>query len=664
MRFIEVRVRLKEVKISMMSNRLDTKPMTETKSNVTRKKKKQSLRNNEYYNTQAMFDDLYDCSMKGQNFKNLYNLIVSDENIKLAYRNIKTNKGSNTKGTNDTTIKELAETNIDEFVNFVRETLENYHPQPVKRVMIPKANGKVRPLGIPTLEDRIIQQCIKQILEPICEAKFHPYSYGFRPNRSAKHAIVRAMSVMNLQKMHYVVDIDIKGFFDNVNHGKLLKQIWTMGIRDKKVISIISKILKSEVLGEGVQTKGTPQGGILSPLLSNIVLNELDQWISSQWQEFPTKKDYSKVRDGRVDQSHKYRAMRESSNLKELAYVRYADDFKIFCKDYKTASKLFIAVKKWLEERLNLEISDEKSKITNVRKNYTEFLGFKFKMKRKKAKRAEYVVKSHITDKSKDKIIKGYKAGIYNIVKNPNASEVDKLNAKIIGYHNYYDIATSVNEDFAGIHFKTKNFVHNRLHRIASKKARVNKDKNKVERPKEYLKRYRNYNFKEYAIMGKPIYPIAGIKHQSYKAFNSEICNYTDKGRALIHKNQQSIDQAIIIYLMENPIHNASVELNDNRISLYVAQNGKCGITKEKLYIHDMEVHHIIPRKNGGTDEYSNLILVSKAIHKLVHATQKDTINRYLKVIGKLNKTQLNKLNKLRTKAENQPINIKFNSYL
>ncbi len=646
-----------------MSNRLDNKQKTITNHETI--KKKQKLRNNEYYNTQDIFDELYRQSSKGRIFKNLYNLIVSKENIKLAYRNVKKNKGSNTKGTNDTTIKELADRNIIEFVELIQNSLANYQPQPVRRVMIPKSNGKDRPLGIPTLEDRIIQQCIKQILEPICEAKFHPFSYGFRPNRNAKHAIVRAMSIMNLQKMHYVVDIDIKSFFDNVNHSKLLKQLWTIGIRDKKVISIISKILKSEIEGTGVQPKGTPQGGILSPLLSNIVMNEFDQWISSQWQNFPTRKDYTKIdtRNNTVINSDKYKSLRTTTKLKEIAYVRYADDFKIFCKDYKTAIKMFIASKKWLKERLNLDISNEKSKITNVRKNYTEFLGFKFKMVEKRAKKTNLVVKSHISDKVKKKILTNYKAGIARVVKSPNAKEVNKLNAQIMGYHNYYDIATRVNLDFAEIHYKTLKFMYNRLHRIANKKARVNQKK-KIERPKDYLLRYRDYNFKEYAIMGKPIYPIAGVKHRSYKAFNSKINNYTDEGRKLIHKRQQAVSQEIVIYLMKNPLINASVELNDNRISLYIAQKGSCGISKKALSPNDMEVHHILPKEFGGTDEYSNLIIVTKAIHKLIHATKKDTINHYLSIIGKLSKSQINKLNKLRTKAKNQPIDIEINVYL
>ena len=119
------------------------------------------------------------------------------------------------------------------------------------------------------------------MLEPICEAKFFERSNGFRPNRSAENAIAQAERMMQNLNLHYVVDVDIKSFFDNVNHGKLLKQMWAMGIRDKKLLCIISAMLKAEVAGIGFPEKGTPQGGIISPLLSNIVLNELDWWVAS-----------------------------------------------------------------------------------------------------------------------------------------------------------------------------------------------------------------------------------------------------------------------------------------------------------------------------------------------------------------------------------------------
>jgi retron-type reverse transcriptase len=169
--------------------------------------KKQKLRNFEYYDIQEVFDTIYEQSQKERTFNNLLAIITSKKNIELAYRNIKRNKGALTEGTNKKTILDISKDCNDEIIEYVRRRLENYIPQKVRRVLIPKSNGKTRPLGIPTIEDRLIQQCIYQVLEPICEAKFHPHSYGFRPNRSTHHALSRSMFLANINQLHYVVDI-------------------------------------------------------------------------------------------------------------------------------------------------------------------------------------------------------------------------------------------------------------------------------------------------------------------------------------------------------------------------------------------------------------------------------------------------------------------------
>ncbi len=312
--------------------------------------KKQKLRNNEYYNSQKIYDTLYEQSKQGKNFTNLMDIICSEQNLLLAYRSIKKNGGSRTKGTNNKTILDVAKMSPQKYIDYMRARLRDYHPQPVRRVEIPKPDGRKRPLGIPTIEDRLIQQSIKQVLEPICEAKFYEHSYGFRPNRGAHNAMARVHRLTNIEKFYYVIDVDIKGFFDNVDHGKLKRQMWSMGIRDKSLICVISKMLKAEIKGIGMPTKGTPQGGILSPLLANIVLNELDWWIDSQWNNMPThERVYTRTRNDRnnsIDKGNKFQSLRNRTNLKEMQIVRYADDFKIFCKSKSDAEKIFIAVKK------------------------------------------------------------------------------------------------------------------------------------------------------------------------------------------------------------------------------------------------------------------------------------------------------------------------------
>jgi len=287
--------------------------------------KSQKLRNNEYYDTQMLFDELYERSSKGEVFTNLMKLINSESNIRLAYRNIRNNGGSNTAGVDGYTIEQFKGCSEEEFIANIKAKLKWYKPKSVRRVEIEKypGSGKYRPLGIPTIIDRLVQQCILQILEPICEAKFYDKSYGFRPNRSCENALAQANSYMYAGKLHFVVDVDIKGFFDNVDHSKLIKQIWTMGVRDKNLISIVREMLRAPIKmpnGEiEYPTRGTPQGGILSPLLSNIVLNELDWWVQNQWVEIPTRHEYS-CKDSKMNMLKKH------TKLKEMYIVRYADD--------------------------------------------------------------------------------------------------------------------------------------------------------------------------------------------------------------------------------------------------------------------------------------------------------------------------------------------------
>ena len=611
--------------------------------------KKQKLRNNEYYNMQNAFDELHQKSVEGKTFADLMKIISCEDNILLAYRNIKNNKGSATEGTDGRTIEYYKDWVEDKFVKYFQSKLSNYHPKSVRRVEIPKEGQphKTRPLGIPCMDDRIIQQCILQVLEPICEAKFHNHSYGFRPNRSTSHAIARTMFLMKKSGCHYVVDIDIKGFFDNVNHGKLLKQMWSMGIRDKNLISIIGKILKSEIKGIGKPDKGTPQGGIISPLLSNIVLNELDWWLSNQWETKSTRHQYTQS-------NNRQRALKTSS-LKEFFFVRYADDFKILCKDYKTAQKIFIATKDWLKERLGLEISPEKSKITNVRKGKTEFLGFALYAKKKSKK---FIIRSNIADKAKTAIQAKLKEQIKAIQRETTTNQVNLLNSKILGMHQYYQIATLCSLDFAKINFVVSKSLYNRL-KEKTKKIKGRNKRNiepeiEASKSKAYQKFYGDYKQKPIIVAGVTIFPIYGCRFNIPKGFTQEINKFTKTGRKLIHDKLGNVIP-LVRYLLQSKEYGKSVEYNDNRISLMAGQNGKCAVTGEPLQIGNMECHHKKPKELGGTDEYKNLMWIKTEVHRLIHAITSETIKKYLEIL-QLDDKALEKINSLRLSAENLEI--------
>lgn len=613
--------------------------------------KKQKIRNAEYYDMQTAFDKLYADSVSGRQFRNLVELIQRPENIMLAYRNLRKNSGSKTAGVDKKTISDLNKWSDKKLINHVQRKLDWYVPNAVRRVEIPKDNGKKRPLGIPTIMDRLIQQCILQVLEPICEAKFFKRSNGFRPTHSAENAIAQAERMIQNIGCYYVIDIDIHGFFDNVNHGKLLKQMWALGIRDKKLLSIISAMLKAEVAGIGFPEKGTPQGGIISPLLSNIVLNELDWWVASQWEEMPTKRNYVHriYANGTPDKSNTIRALRSYTKLKECYLVRYADDFKIFCKKHSDAVKLFEATKQWLWERLGLEISPEKSKIVNVKRHYSEFLGFKLKV-REKGKKPDgskrYVIEAHVRDKALKKIRARSKEIIGQIRRTYDPKMeyrlIQKYNSYLIGIHNYYCIATHVNLDIHEIAFDVKKSLYNRLkHRL----QRTGSISNRYIQEKYGRSREVRY------LNGHAVVPIAYVQHRVPMDRKNRVNPYTPEGRTEIHKNLAGLNLAVMNHLMNTPAGQRSVEYNDNRIALYVAQKGKCAVSGIALDANQVDCHHKKPLSLGGDDSYQNLIIVSDAVHVLIHSSSERTIKKYLYDL-QLNSKQLAKLNNLRKLAE------------
>ena len=268
--------------------------------------------------------------------------ILSNENIERAYKKVYANKGAG--GVDGVTTKELAEYMQGNWSS-IKEQIRTrtYKPQPVLRVEIPKPNGGVRKLGIPTVMDRVIEQAITQVITPMFEPSFHENSYGFRPNRRCEQAIVRLLELFN-DGFVWVVDIDLEKFFDNVPQDKLMSYVGRV-IHDGDTESLIRKYLKAGVMNQGKYEPtdvGTPQGGNLSPLLSNIMLNELDY---------------------ELDHRH-------------LNFVRYADDVVIVLKSKAAATRVMYSVTNWIERKLGLKVNATKTKVTPPSK--LKYLGFGF----------------------------------------------------------------------------------------------------------------------------------------------------------------------------------------------------------------------------------------------------------------------------------------------
>lgn len=628
---------------------------------------------------QEVFDDLYARSLKGEMFTNLVDIILSRKNILLAYRNIKTNDGSKTPGTDNTTIKDIGKLSPDEVVEKVRYIVTGskygYRPKPVRRKEIPKPNGSTRPLGIPCMWDRLAQQCIKQVMEPICEAKFSENSFGFRPNRSVENAMAVTEKHLQVSGLRFVCEFDVKGFFDNVDHAKLMRQVWAMGIHDTHLIYILRKTLTAPIrMPDGktvVPRKGTPQGGIISPLFANIVLNELDHWIESQWEENPVVYKYSigKNSNGSSNKGNGYRAMRET-NLKEMHIVRYADDFRIFCRTKSEAERTKIAVTQWLSDRLKLEVSPEKTRVVNVKRHWAEFLGFKFKLHKKGKKQ---VIMSRMCDKAKnrtrDKLCEQAKRIARPRKKLGETGEINLYNSMVTGTQNYYGIATHINLDASDLNRAVMTILTNRLgtekksrlrkgNRKSGKRTKARLQKEGRELTKFEKERFGKSDMLRYvAGSGEPIYPIGYTQCKNPMSKKRSICSYTPEGRQGLHDNLQ-VNVKLLTQLMRQPIYGQSVEYTDNRLSLFSAQSGKCAVSGQEFQsTEEIHCHHKTPRAKGGTDAYENLVLVTDQVHRLIHATNEDTIQEYLNLLN-LDANQLSKVNSLREKTGNAKIEV------
>ena len=388
------------------------------------------------------------------------------------------------------------------------------------------------------------------------------------------------------------------------------------------------------------------------------MLNELDWWIASQWEEIPTRHEYSgKIHTtGTKEKSKKYRALRKTK-LKECYIVRYADDFKLLCRNYKDAVIMFEATKKWLNDRLGLQVSEEKSKIVNLKHDYSDFLGFRIKVHKKGKKKngkERYIIKSHISEKAKKNIKNKAKDYIKKIefCKDDNTEyyALANYNSYVMGVHNYYKMATCVTDDIQKLAYEIKNSIKARLN------GRVKR--NNFKKIPYYANKYAKS--KEIRFIGNNVLlPIAYIKHKPLLEKEKCINKYTREGREKIHKMLENINVITLNLLMKMPIKNATIEYNDNRISLFVAQNGKCNITKRPLSIENLHCHHKIPKFMGGNDEYGNLVILDKEVHVLIHATKLETINNLVCKLN-LNKENIIKVNKYRKMAGNEEIDIEI----
>lgn len=582
-------------------------------------------------------DRLYEEGKKNTPIYSLMEAIESPTVIEKAIHNIKSNKGSLTAGIDGKDINNYLQKDYEVLIKEIQYELNNYKPEAVRRVYIDKANGKKRPLGIPIIKDRIIQECIRIILEPIFEGKFFDYSYGFRPYRSTEHAIARIVQIINAKK-YVVIEGDIKGYFDNINHNLLIQMLWNNGIKDKRLIGLIKKILKSGVYENGKvksTTKGTPQGGIISPLLANIYLNNFDHMISDMWETHEAVVWRERTRNGRTFMERDYAPLRNKTNAyhESTHLVRYADDWVILCETKEYAEKLLTKLDKYFKNVLKLELSKEKTLITDVREEKIKFLGFDIYADKKRLD-SKLVAKVEPNKEKLNEAIKEINKAIRVYRKTPTllgrVTKIEQINSKIVGLSNYYKIGISKRSFkkidrvlFRPIHTAMRKLYKNYTKQICMCKELDNR-----------INRHADYSTKTYyeEYEGKKIgFTRASFTKVEYaRVFPPKMCPYTPEGREMYEKksNKKKLHLQDIwctennfwryTDTFNNKLHN--FEYYMNRSYTIKRDKGKCKCCGKIVKPNDVAIHHVrkdLPRNE--VNKVKNLVTLCYECHRAVH---------------------------------------------
>lgn len=617
-----------------------------------------------------VLDTLYQKAKEGNHFYGLLDLITNEQVILTAIHNIKSNKGSKTAGIDGKTVNDVLQMPKNEVFKLIHKTLIDYKPLPVRRVYIPKNNKNlvfkqkdgrklleqklVRPLGIPSMIDRIIQEMIRIILEPICEAQFYPHSYGFRPYRSCEHAIGWITRVINKSKLYIALEGDIEGYFDNINHNKLIEIMWNMGIRDKRVLNIIKRMAKAGYI-DGAKhydtISGTPQGGILSPLLANIYLNYFDWMIGAEYEFHPNNNKYKEKKNALA-------ALR-AKGIPPVFYVRYADDWIILTKDKKAAQDMKEKAERYLSKNLKLKLSPTKTLITDTREHPAKFLGFNLFSSKQRFGNLTVVRAIPDTKRLSNKV-KEIKRDIrfLRVEKSEHDKQIniEKINSKIVGLSNYMKMGVA--KDIMGA-------MDNRIENTAYKTWVKMYGKDKAKELKIPVGLYDNrkdrhagYEMKHFAIkhnnltVGLTFLKITPIKYA--EVFKQDMTPYTTLGRETYHGKLRTKQRLLLrpnltsyddIWLYTNNNEKNGFKYNFeyflNREYAYNRDKGYCKCCKYPLTPENYRCHHVNNKLPiDEINKVNNLASVCKRCHILIHNKETTQNKKILKYRNKLNKNK------------------------